>query len=114
MDGEWRNGTYAEYARVPLENVFALDEDILCRDMGYSFADLAYMTRLMVSMGGLSALDVKAGEWIVIAPASGGFGGAAVEVARAMGPDVVMVGRKRETLEGRKRETLEGIKKVLI
>lgn len=107
MDREWRNGTYAECARVPLENVFALDEDLLCKRMGYSFADLAYMTRLMVPMGGLPALDVKAGERVVIAPASGSFGGAAVEVARAMGADVVMVGRKRETLEGIKRVLLE-------
>ncbi len=99
MDGEWRNGTFAEYAHIPLENVFALDEDILCNDMAYSFTDLAYMTRLMVPMGGLSALEVQAGDRVVIAPASGGFGGAAVEVARAMGADVVIVGRKRETLE---------------
>jgi D-arabinose 1-dehydrogenase-like Zn-dependent alcohol dehydrogenase len=50
-------------------------------------------------MGGLCALDVKAGERIVIAPATGGFGGAAVEVARAMGADIVMVGRTKQALE---------------
>jgi D-arabinose 1-dehydrogenase-like Zn-dependent alcohol dehydrogenase len=40
MEGEWRNGSFAEYAKFPLENVFALDEDVLCGKMGYSIADL--------------------------------------------------------------------------
>ena len=107
MDGEWRNGTMAEYAKVPLENVFELDEDALCKGMGYNYADLAYMQRLMVPMGGLSALDVKAGERVVIAPATGGFGGAAVEAARAMGADVVMVGRNKGGLEKIKSVLME-------
>ena len=30
MGGEWRNSTYAQYARVPLENCFSLNERLLC------------------------------------------------------------------------------------
>ena len=40
MDGEWRNGSFAEYARFPLENVFALDEDRLFGKLKYSVEDL--------------------------------------------------------------------------
>jgi D-arabinose 1-dehydrogenase-like Zn-dependent alcohol dehydrogenase len=40
MEGEWRNGSFAEYAKFPMENVFRLDEEILCVKMGYSIEDL--------------------------------------------------------------------------
>ena len=40
MEGEWRNGSFAEYAKFPLENVFMLDEDVLCGKMGYGIEDL--------------------------------------------------------------------------
>ena len=40
MEGEWRNSTFAQYTKFPLENVFALDEDILCDKLGYSTDDL--------------------------------------------------------------------------
>jgi D-arabinose 1-dehydrogenase-like Zn-dependent alcohol dehydrogenase len=100
MAGPWRNGTFATHASVPIENLFPLDESVLCQKMGYVFYDLAYLTRLAVPMGavGSAGLDVKAGERVIVAPASGGFGGAAVEVVLAMGADVVMVGRNDSTL----------------
>jgi threonine dehydrogenase-like Zn-dependent dehydrogenase len=126
MHGEdtWRDGSCAEYARWPLENVHALDEDVLCGGssgsstatstspgssgkgimslggLGYTIPELAYLLRLLVPMGGLTAaLDVRAGDTVVIAPATGQFGGAAVEVALAMGADVVLCGRRLEALE---------------
>jgi hypothetical protein len=40
MEGEWRDGSFAEYAKFPLENVFALDEDVLLNKLGYSIEDL--------------------------------------------------------------------------
>ena len=40
MEGEWRNGSFAEYAKFPLENVFALNEELLCGKMGYTIEDL--------------------------------------------------------------------------
>ncbi|KIX04170.1 uncharacterized protein Z518_07724 [Rhinocladiella mackenziei CBS 650.93] len=98
MKGDWRDGSCAEYARWPLENVHALDEEKL-KALGYSVHDAAYLLRLFVPMGGLMELDVKAGDRIVIAPATGQFGGAAVEVALAMGADVIICGRKKDVLE---------------
>lgn len=40
MDGEWRNATFAEFAKFPLENMFALDEEILTKSKSYSIAEL--------------------------------------------------------------------------
>ena len=40
MEGEWRNGSFAEYAKFPMENVFVLDEEVLCGKMGYGIEDL--------------------------------------------------------------------------
>lgn len=57
----------------------------LCDEMGYGIGDLAVIFRLMVSSGGLKDTDVKAGETVIVSPATGGFGGAALFVALAMG-----------------------------
>ena len=99
MEGEWRNATYAEFVKVPLENCYALDEERLTKTMGYSVDDLAYMLRQIVPMGGLYELDIKPGETIIVAPASGAFGGAAVEVAIAMGAIVIAAGRNFKALK---------------
>lgn len=100
MEGEWRDATYAEFAKVPLENCYPLDEERLLKGLGYSLDDLAYMLRQMVPMGGLVELDVKPGEKVIIAPATGAFGGAAVEVAVAMGATVIAAARNVEALQG--------------
>lgn len=99
MAGDWRDGSCAEFARWPLENVHSLDERKLVEEQGYSSHELAYLVRMLVPMGGLSELNVRAGEKVVIAPATGQFGGAAVEVALAMGADVVICGRNSSVLE---------------
>jgi threonine dehydrogenase-like Zn-dependent dehydrogenase len=127
MQGDWRHGSCAQYARWPLENVHVLDEEKLTTStststsslgfglgsglgLGYSFHDLAYLQRLLVPMGGLceSVLDVKVGDRVIVAPATGQFGGAAVEVALAMGADVVICGRNRTALT-KMRDTLEPV-----
>lgn len=108
MDGAWRNGTWAEAAVLPLENLFPLNEDVLCGKLGYSVHDLAYLSKLAVPCGGLmDSLEVKAGDRVVIAPATGAFSGAAVVLARAMGADVIMVGRNKEKLEGMQKQILQ-------
>ncbi|OQU96301.1 Alcohol dehydrogenase GroES-like domain-containing protein [Cladophialophora immunda] len=102
MKGDWRDGSCAEFARWPLENIHALDEDKLKDGLGYSHHEMAYIIRFLVPLGGLAELDVRAGDRVVIAPATGQFGGAAVEVALALGADVVICGRKKDVLEGMK------------
>lgn len=93
MRGEWRDWTYAEYAKVPLENCFPLDEERLLGPieeggLGYRVENLTQIPRLLVPNGGLKDINLQAGETIIIAPATGMFGGRAVDVALAMGAKV--------------------------
>lgn len=104
MHGEWRDSTYAEYAKVPLENCFLLDEKRLLGKpedggLGYGLGSLAYISTLLVPYGGLRDIDLKAGETVIVRPATGSFGGAAVMVALAMGARVIAMGRNLEALK---------------
>ena len=67
MRGEWRDWTYAEYAKVPLENCFPLDEERLLGPieeggLGYSVENLTQIPRLLVPNGGLKDINLQAGE----------------------------------------------------
>jgi NADPH:quinone reductase-like Zn-dependent oxidoreductase len=99
MDGEWRNATYAEYALFPLENLYPLNEELLVQKLGYRIHDLCFMPVCLVPFGGLSEVDVKPGEVVIVAPATGRYGGAAVAVALAMGATVVAAGRNTTALK---------------
>ncbi|KAL4934979.1 hypothetical protein BDV06DRAFT_234841 [Aspergillus oleicola] len=105
MDGVWRNGTYAEYARFPLENLYPLNEGLLLGNdkLGYSINDLCQMPVCLVPFGGLSEVDVKPGEVVIVAPATGRYGGAAVATALAMGATVIAAGRNAVALENLER-----------
>ncbi|KAK3389904.1 chaperonin 10-like protein [Podospora didyma] len=99
----WALGTFAEYTRVPLENCWALDETRLCGSpsdggLGCSPAQLIHIATQAVAFGGLRAINLQAGERIIAAPASGNYSGAAVQVAVAMGANVIAMGRKLEPL----------------
>ncbi|PCD24832.1 hypothetical protein AU210_013947 [Fusarium oxysporum f. sp. radicis-cucumerinum] len=118
IEGEWRDGTYAEYAKVPLENCFPLDENRLTGKradggFGYSIADLAYLWTISVPFGGLQDIAIRSGEKVIISPAAGTFGSAAVLAALAMGAQVIAVGRNRETLDKVKTLDSERIRTVL-
>lgn len=104
MSGEWRDGTFAEYAKVPLENCFALDEARLTGSpsqggLGYEMERLAYFQTLMVPYGGLRDIGLQPGETVIISPATGAFGGAGILVALAMGAKVVAMGRNEHKLQ---------------
>lgn len=100
----WTDGAFAEYIRVPLENAFPLDETRLFKELGYSITDLTLLFRALVPWGGLVDVGLKPGETVIVAPATGGFGGAAVHVALAMGARVIAMGRDKSKLA-----KLEGI-----
>ncbi|KAF4945061.1 hypothetical protein FGADI_12217 [Fusarium gaditjirri] len=118
MEGEWRDGTYAEYAKVPLENCFLLDENRLTGHpteggLGYSTADLAYLWNISVPFGGLRDISIRSGEKVIISPAAGTFGSAAILAALAMGAQVIAVGRNHETLSKVKALDPERVRTVL-
>ncbi|KAL2126212.1 hypothetical protein VTI74DRAFT_1414 [Chaetomium olivicolor] len=104
MADNWAAGCLAEYARAPLENCHPLDERRLCGPpseggLGYKVEELLQLPVMAAAMGGLRALDLKAGERIIVAPATGAFSGAAVQIAVALGARVVAVGRSQAKLE---------------
>ncbi|KAK6194108.1 hypothetical protein LQW54_011793 [Pestalotiopsis sp. IQ-011] len=110
----WHDGTYAEVARVPLESCVPLDEDRLCADvdeggLGYSARDLVYLWHLTVPFGGLRSIDLKPGETVVVCPSTGGFGGAGVHVAAALGARVIAMGRNEAELARLKTFVRKGI-----
>lgn len=90
----FHDGAFAEQMRVPTENVTRLGP--------IESVDAPRWSRLgtlLVPFGGLLAIDLKAGETVVINGATGRFGSAAVEVALAMGAArVVAAGRNRGAL----------------
>ncbi|RFU31292.1 hypothetical protein B7463_g5084, partial [Scytalidium lignicola] len=103
MEGEWRNGSFAEYAKYPLENVFALDEEVLMKKMGYTIEDFLSMPGFVVPYGGLSEIGLLPGDTVIVAPATGKFGGGAVTIALAMGATVIAAGRNEAVLEKMKQ-----------
>lgn len=100
MQGEWRNGCWAELVKVPAENIHVLNEHVLTKELNYSLEDLGYMSTLAVAYGGLSDVGLRAGDTVLVAPATGKYGSAAVSVALAMGAaKVIAMGRNRDKLE---------------
>ncbi|KZL80722.1 isopropanol dehydrogenase [Colletotrichum incanum] len=61
--------------------------------LGYSLEDLTHLLSMLVPFGGLADIDVKAWDTIIIAPATGRYGSAAVHLALAMGARVIAIGR---------------------
>ena len=108
MRDVWRDGTFAEYAKCPLENCIPLDEAKLRGKLGYSIPDLMYMGHLIVPFGGLRDIRLEPGETIVVSPATGGYGGAGVLVAIAMGARVIAMGRNEAKLARLKKHVLAG------
>ena len=99
MASNWAMGCFAEYVKTPLENCHALNEKVLCEELGYSIPQLGFITTSLISYGGFRGIDLKAGETVLIAPATGSYSGAAVAVAVAMGARIIAVGRNLEILK---------------
>ena len=110
----WRDGCYAEFAKVPLENCIALDEKRLCQELGYSIRDLAYLSYLLVPFSGLRDIKLEPGETVVVCPATGGFGGAGVQVAVAMGARVIALGRNEKELARLKAHVTQGTPRATV
>jgi NADPH:quinone reductase-like Zn-dependent oxidoreductase len=95
----WRDGAWAEFVRAPLENTWPLNEDKLIGTLGLCALDLVHLPILLVAYGALSRIDLKAGETVLIAPATGTFSGGAVAVAQALGANVIAAGRNADNRE---------------
>ena len=116
MEGTWRNGSWAQKMLVPLENVTVLDEQVLVHKFGYHAPQLCWINTLLVPYGGWRAAGLGVGDVVIVAPATGHFGGAAVRVALALGARLVVVaGRNEKTLEALEvGHTVGKVKKVVL
>jgi alcohol dehydrogenase len=91
----YHHGSYAEQMLLPTENVTPIG-DIDPAQAGRWCA----LSRLLVPYGGLLAGNLRAGETLVVSGATGGFGGAGVAGALAMGAGrVVATGRNAQALD---------------
>lgn len=79
-----RDGGFAQFVMSPVENVFVLGSPA-DGGLGWDTAQLGALSTASVPFGGLRAVDLKPGETVAIAPATGNFGSAGVVVALAMG-----------------------------
>ncbi|KAI7782921.1 isopropanol dehydrogenase [Diaporthe eres] len=103
IQGEWRDGTLQRYHKSPLENIYPLDEKRLCGELGYSTSMLAAIPFYAVAAGAIiEAAVVKVAETVVVGPSGGAFGGPAVEIALAVGTNVIALGRSEAKLEAMK------------
>lgn len=84
MGDAWRDGTFAEYAKVPLDNCIPIDEVRLCGGLGYSLQNLMYMAYLLVPYGGLRDIKLEPGDTIIVCPATRFYSSLGVQVAIAM------------------------------
>lgn len=90
----WGQGAWAEQLKTPTENVFAIGP-IAPPDA----ARWCALGAMLVPYGGLLAAGLQAGETLLVNGATGGFGGAAVAVALAMGAGrVIATGRSDQRL----------------
>lgn len=94
LSRHFHDGSFAELMVVPTENVEPLGD--LDADQIVRWAALAVP---LVPYGGLLAVDLQAGETLLVSGATGNFGSAAVGVGLAMGAArVVAVGRNAGVL----------------
>ncbi len=98
LEETWKHNTFAEYAEVPLERIWALNEDLLCEIRRYSFADLSYLGTVAIPLAGLLDMGVRPGDSVIVAPATGTYGGSAVPAALSLGAKVIACGRNAKVL----------------
>lgn len=87
----------AEFVRPPLESIYPLNESLLIDKLGYRFAEPVTLNdAFTVAAGLLELLEIQPGDSVIIAPATGRFGGTAVQIALALGAHVIAAGRNEE------------------
>jgi alcohol dehydrogenase len=106
----FRDGPFAERMRVPTENAVPIGQ-IETKDASAWCA----LVTLMVPYVGLLAIDLKAGETLLVSGATGNFGSAAVATALAMGAGrVVAPGRNKNMLDDLVRRFGDRVRPVIL
>ena len=92
--GERLDGTYAEYVRLPAENCFPIPA-------GMSFAEAAAFPLVFVTVWRMLITNarLRPGETILIIGIGGGVAGAALQVAKKIGANVIVTSGSDEKLK---------------
>lgn len=97
-EGDFRDGSFQQYQRLPLENVYLINESRI-KERGIPFDNLISIANLSVAAGAIfDAGDIRVSDTVVIGPSGGSFGGSAVELALVVGARVVALGRHADQL----------------
>lgn len=100
MQGEWRDGSMQKVMRAPLESCHLINVEYLFGREGHAPEELTPIILYNIAGGAIfETARVQVGETVVIGPATGSFGGAAVELALLSGARVIMLGRSEGTLK---------------
>lgn len=99
MQGEWRDGSMQKVMKAPLESCHLINKEYLFGQEGHAPEELTPIILYNIAGGAIfETAKVQVGETVVIGPATGSFGGAAVELALLSGAKVIMLGRSEGTL----------------
>ncbi len=93
LQAHHRHGSWAQQVRVPTENVFPLGAIETADAPKWCMIGL-----YMVPYGGLRAIDLQAGEILLVSGATGNFGSAGVATALAMGAAFVVCPGRDEAM----------------
>ncbi len=96
--GASRDGAFAEFLSVPAKNAFLLPADLPLVESAVITDAVASPVHAVINIA-----EVKPGDNVVVYGASGGLGLVIVQIAYALGANVVAVGRKQWKLEKAKQ-----------
>ncbi|RMZ74829.1 hypothetical protein DV737_g5696, partial [Chaetothyriales sp. CBS 132003] len=94
----YKDGCFAEYARFPTENVHIVNEESLGQ-RGISFAQLGEISGVMSAIGAFNAINLRAGETVLVMPETGFFSSSAIVAALGLGANVVVTSGSKGTLD---------------
>ncbi|KAK1511125.1 uncharacterized protein CCOS01_14887 [Colletotrichum costaricense] len=102
-NSRFRDGALQQYQRVPLENVYRIDEKLI-RELGVDLINLVSISTFSPAAGAIfESAKLKVCDTIIIGPSGGSFGGSAIELALVVGANVVALGRNAELLQAMKQ-----------
>ncbi|MCJ1386709.1 hypothetical protein MMC17_009835 [Xylographa soralifera] len=96
--GGWKHGCWAEYARIPAENAHVVDEELMAQ-RSVTPAQLTEISSVMSAIGAANSIQVRAGETVIVMPATESFSSSAIVAALGLGANVVAVSRSKDKLD---------------
>jgi threonine dehydrogenase-like Zn-dependent dehydrogenase len=94
----YKDGCFAEYARFPTENVHVVSEERI-KQRGIKPSQLGEISSVMSAIGAANAINVRAGETVLVMPGTGYFSSSAIVAALGLGANVVVTSRSKDTLD---------------